>query len=138
LVLPNVRDRPPTSRHTRQPLARVDRREGRPDAGRLDYGRQHCCAFAAAFAAAVIAGIVVRHDGAARRAEQASRVAAWIEFRESSGSWGHRGYACVFLSTSPLPVYDVAVGYLYYDAAGRAWDAGSDMLPLESVSKICL
>jgi hypothetical protein len=36
----------------------------------------------------------------------------------------------VFLNTSPLPVYDVAVGYRYHDAAGRASDAGSDMLPL--------
>ena len=90
-------------------------------------------AFVAAVAAAAIAAVVVRHDRAARRAEQASRVAAWVEWREGTGkslrdSMG--GYACVALNTSPLPVYDVVVGYRHYDAAGRPWDLGTARLGL--------
>ncbi|MGH3944498.1 MAG: hypothetical protein ACRDSI_05565 [Pseudonocardiaceae bacterium] len=90
-------------------------------------------AFVAAVAAAAIAAVVVRHDRAARRAEQASRVAAWVEWREGVGKMPRDwlgGYGCVVLNTSPLPVYDVVVGYRHYDAAGRPWDLGTARLGL--------
>jgi hypothetical protein len=80
-------------------------------------------AFVAAIAAAIIAGVVFRHDRAARRAEQASRVGAWIEWRQSlrKNLRGEDvgGYVCIVANTSRLPVYDVTVDYSIYDEGRR-------------------
>jgi hypothetical protein len=80
-------------------------------------------AFVAAIAAAIIAGVVFRHDRAARRAEQASRVAAWIDWHESlrTNAQGQDvgGYVCIVVNTSPLPVYHVSLDYSVDDNGGR-------------------
>jgi hypothetical protein len=91
-------------------------------------------AFLAAVVAALIAGIVLRHDREARRAEQASRLAAWVEWRTGSDP-GLGWWACVLLNTSRLPVFDVVLSYRLYYADGDTVGGGTDRLYLLAPGK---
>lgn len=73
-------------------------------------------ALLAAGAAAIIAWRVHVHNQRTQRAEQASKVAAWIEWRDTGfdkrGLARAGGWRCVLLNSSALPVYDVMIIYL--------------------------
>jgi hypothetical protein len=108
-------------------------------------------AFLAALTAAVLASIVYWHDRGARRAEQANRVAAWVEWPGSLGNLrlyqdstdlypayepleadapDQLGHACILLNTSPLPVYEVVLDYSLYEVGGRPAGSTMDSVPL--------
>jgi hypothetical protein len=93
-------------------------------------------ALIAAAVAALIAWRVHVHNQTEKRAEQAGRVAGWIEWRRLDDApgiafdeFGFAGWRCVLSNSSALPVYDVLI--IYWLLGGpRDINAGTDQVKL--------
>lgn len=91
----------------------------------------------ALIAAAVAALIAWRghvHNQTEKRAEQAGRVAGWIEWREDSANSAFSEFGigrdwCILLNSSALPVYDVLIIYWLLGGPGEI-KAGTDQVKL--------
>lgn len=89
-------------------------------------------ALLAASAAAIIAWRVHVHNQSERRAEQASRIGAWVEWREDLPrpvqlqrfATNAPGYGCTLLNASTLPVYDLVIVYRLVNGSQKI-EAGS-------------
>lgn len=91
-------------------------------------------ALIAAAVAAIIAWRVHVHNQTEKRAEQATRVAAWLGWRTVAPvSASQRAYepnsGCVLLNSSALPVYDVVIVY-WLLGGPREVNAGTDHVKL--------